>query len=134
MKALKQADADLPKEARKSAKDSAKVGAQAAKAKGKSLGSVQGKSAPAIRASGAGGAAAIILGSSARPYAIGAEMGSKQGYRKKQFDEWKGQITPNAFDGSWGYFLGPALRENQDTIENMWKSGIEDLVERVFPD
>lgn len=104
-----------------------KVAAQA-KASASAQGSVAGKTAPSIRASGTQTSAAVLLGGPQAPYALGAEFGALQ---YPQFKPWRGN-GPDA-----GYFLYPTIRKMQreiaETYEDEVLSSLMQINNRVFP-
>lgn len=127
-KDLKEIDAKAPKLLAKVNRTIAKYVVGEARSKAKSLGGVFGKSAPALTASGSGSAVAVFLKKTTRPYAFGAEFGSKQ---FKQFGAWRGNPKVNAFDGGPGYFLFPTIRDNKSEIEQKWKQAVEEMLQQI---
>lgn len=127
-KDLKEIDAKAPKLLAKVNRTIAKYVVGEARGKAKALGGVFGKAAPAVTASGSGSAVAVFLNKKTRPYAFGAEFGSK---RYKQFDAWRGNPKVNAFDGGPGYFLYPTIRDHKSEIEQKWKEAVEQMLAGV---
>ncbi|MGV9360641.1 hypothetical protein [Amycolatopsis sp. NPDC003731] len=127
---LKEIDDRAPKELARVNKEVAKYVVQVAKEKANELGGVFRKSAPALSASGSGSAVAVFLKKTSRPYAFGAEFGSK---RYKQFHEWRGNPLVNAFDGGPGYFLYPSIRSHRARIEEKWMDSVEALLKIFKP-
>ena len=130
---LRKFRAEVIPELKKINKDTAKEVVKVGKAKGKSMGSTFKKAAPSIRAGTSAVGAVVFLGGGRWPYAIGAELGSKQGPRKKQFEYWRGNPPLNPFDGAAGYFLFPAIRESQQEIKTGWVKEMDDWIDRTFP-
>lgn len=127
-KDLKQIDESAPKLLAKVNRKIATYVVGLARGKAAELGGVFKKSAPAVTASGSGSAVAVFLKKTSRPYAFGAEFGSK---RYKQFDAWRGNNRDNAFDGGPGYFLFPSIRDHKSEIEQKWKEATEEMLQMI---
>lgn len=125
---LKAASDEFPKAMKKVNEKVADFVADEAKGKARSLGGVQSKSADALRATKTAGYAAVRIGGSRYPYALGAEFGSK---RYGQFPEWRGGMG-NLFTGSWGYFLGPSIKDNEQEIETLWFKEVDHILDDPF--
>lgn len=127
-KDLKEIDDKAPRELGKVNRQVAKFVVGEARGKAQSLGGVFKKSAPAVTASGGSSAVAVFLSKANRPYAFGAEFGSK---KFKQFKPWRGNQHVDAFAAGPGYFLFPAIRENESEIVDMWKELADDLLATI---
>ncbi|MBB5804655.1 type III secretion system FlhB-like substrate exporter [Saccharothrix ecbatanensis] len=127
-KDLKQMDDKAPKQLAKVNKSIAQHVVELAKAKASSLGGVANKAAPALSASGSGSSVAVFLKKTTRPYAFGAEFGSK---KYKQFKPWRGNNSSDAFEGGPGYFLFPTIRANKSEIEQKWLEAVNKLLETI---
>lgn len=68
--------------------------------------------------------AAVLLGSSAVPFALGAEFGS---YQYTQFPAWRGS-GPDA-----GYFLWPTIRSKEAEILQAFLDALMKAAEPAFP-
>ncbi len=102
----------------------AEMVASGARSKAESLGGVQAKSAPSIRALGAQARSQVALGGARYPFALGAEFGS---IRYKQFPAWRGSAQ------GAGYFLFPTIRESRDAIVDAYGEELDRLARRAFP-
>ncbi|WP_410657835.1 hypothetical protein [Amycolatopsis sp. lyj-112] len=127
---LKEIDRQAPKQLARINKEVAQYVVQVARGKANELGGVFRKAAPALSASGSGSAVAVFLKKTSRPYAFGAEFGSK---KYKQFDPWRGNPKVNAFDGGPGYFLYPSIRDHRARIEEKWTDAVEALLKIFKP-
>ncbi|MGH9460369.1 MAG: hypothetical protein ACRD1X_04075 [Vicinamibacteria bacterium] len=135
---LKRMDSDLAKELRKANKDAAQVAATVSKSRALSVGGVAAKVAPTIRASAGVKSASVGFGGAQAPMAGGAEFGANRdrlrqrstgtyvGYR--QFQPWRGSGR-NA-----GYFVYPAIRDNENRIVEQYTDALDHLLRRTFPD
>lgn len=140
---LRAVDRDLPKQLRVANKTAAEVVAAAARRRAYSLGGVQAKVAPTIKAAAEQRAAKISWGGARYPFAGGANFGAyhnrtrntsrgiQQGWN--QFPEWGGnQFTGGARD----MFIYRALRQAgvvEDFID-AYDQALGDLLRRAFPD
>lgn len=137
-RALRKMDTDLAKELRGANKDAARVAATAAKSRALSVGGAAAKVAPTIRASSGLKSASVGFGGAAAPFAGGAEFGAARdrqrtrstgtyvGYR--QFKPWRGAGR------SAGYFVYPAIRDNEARIIEQYMESLDHLLRRTFPD
>lgn len=126
-------DSESPKKFKQTLKKTSKTVVKYGKAKAKAMGSTPGKAAPSLRSGTSGTGAKVMLGGGRHPYAIGSELGSKQGPRKKQFEQYRGQPPASPFEGSSGYWLFPSIRENEVPIETGWAKDLDDWVAETFP-
>lgn len=101
----------------------------AAQAKASGVGGVAAKAAASLRAANTLTMASIIGGGARVPFFMGAEFGSK---RFKQFHSWRGNASGNVFDGGAGYFLHPAIRENEDFVMQEYRTKILDAASAAF--
>jgi hypothetical protein len=129
-KDLKEIDQQAPKQLAKVNKQVAQYVVQVSKEKANELGGVFRKAAPALSASGTSSAVAVFLRKTSRPYAFGAEFGSK---KYQQFHEWRGNPLVNAFDGGPGYFLYPSIRSHRARIEEKWTDAVDALLKIFKP-
>lgn len=125
---IKEIDDKAPKQLGKVNKQVAQYVVDVAKEKANELGGVFRKSSPALSASGAAGSVAVFLRKTTRPYAFGAEFGSKQ---YKQFHPWRGNPKVDAFEGGPGYFLFPSIREHKSDIEKKWVEAVDELLKTL---
>jgi hypothetical protein len=125
-KSLKKAGATFPKDLKQTNFEVADFLKGEASGKARSLGGVFRKSAPSIRATKTAGYVAIRLGSKRHPYALGAEFGAK---KYKQFQPWRGPMSDSF---SFGYFLGPSIRDNKQQVIIKWTQGVQDIIDRAF--
>lgn len=96
-----------------------------AKAYGVSQGSVAAKAARSIRANATLTSAAVSLGGTRYPFAMGAEFGS---HRFPQFKPWRGKGEDA------GYFLWPTIRAMSTEIEQTYLTEVADVLRKsAFP-
>lgn len=136
-RALARAGADGTKQEVKQANfDVADKLTQAAKAKAGGLSRQQAAAAQSLRATKTQNYAAVRLGSARKPYALGAEFGSKKltrnGRIARGFKPWRGNQF-NGWAGGPGYFLHPAIREEGPTLIREYMNHIDRMMSEAFP-
>lgn len=127
-KALRQVDADFPKELRKANKAAAEDIVSAAKVMAFGVGGVAGKASGSLRAVAEQRSASVKLGGARYPYALGAEFGA---LRYHQFKPWRGNQWSDG-DGP-GYFLHPSIRARREQILEEYGKAIDRLTGKAFP-
>lgn len=116
---------DLNKDLAQANKKAAEMVAAKARGKAESLGSVLAKAAPSIKAAAQQRQAAINLGGSQYPFALGAEFGGGRRPTTRQFKPWLGHT---------GYALYPTIRETREQFIDVYADAIDELMRRAFPD
>ncbi|MGV9815467.1 hypothetical protein ACWDTQ_26595 [Streptomyces cellulosae] len=108
-----------------------------AKAKAATLNRQQRSAAESLRATKTQNYAAVRLGSARKPYALGAEFGSKKrtstgriarGFRPWRGNQWSGWSTGQ------GYFLHPTIREKAEQLIDEYKAVLDRIAEEAFPE
>ena len=133
------ADRALPGELRKTNKDAAEIVARRVRAKATSLGGVQAKVAPSVKARGEQRNAKILFGGPKFPMAMGANFGAKWhdaerigpsgriyvGFR--QFPDWSGN------QHAWGgdQFLYDQIGATRDEFIDTYGDMLDDLLDRI---
>jgi len=121
-RALKQLDAQFPKELRAANKAAAETVATRARARALGLGSVAAKTAPSIKATAGAQSAGVGFGGAAYPFGGGAEFGSQ---RYKQFQPWTGN-GPDA-----GFFVYPTIRDDDAEWFGEYEEAIDGLLRKA---
>lgn len=115
---------DLQRDLGKTNKEAAEMVASKARDKAESLGGVLAKAAPSLKALGQQRQAAISLGGSAYPFALGAEFGGGRRATTRQFKPWLGHT---------GYALYPTIRATREQFVQVYADAIQKLMSRAFP-
>lgn len=92
-----------------------------AQAKAYSLGGVAAHAAPSISASAGFTSAGVSFGGGAHPEAMGAEFGGRGRPTTQQFQ-------PHL--GTRGYFVFPAIRDNNEFITNTYLGAVDEILRR----
>lgn len=137
-KQLRDLPGDLQKELPKINRAAADIVATDARSNALSIGGVAAKTAPTIGVVGGARSAGVGFGGARAPWAGGAEFGAGRNVVRRrrsgsylgfnQFQEWSGN-GPKA-----GYFVYPAIRDNNERIVRTYEEGLNDLLKRAFPD
>lgn len=121
-RALKGMDKGFARELRGANKDAATTVAGDARSNAYSIGGVAAHVAPSLKASAGATSAAVSGGGPAHPAFGGAEFGSN---RFKQFSPWRGNGRMA------GYFVYPAIRENEEEIVRTYTEALDRLLIRA---
>jgi len=136
-KALKNLDPDKAKELRQANKDAASIASTAAKAKALSIGGSAAKGVPSIRASAGLKSASVGFGGAKAPWMGGAEFGAAQDrQRTRSSGSYIGykQFPPHRGSGrTAGYFVYPAIRDNENRIVEQYNQALDSLIRKNFP-
>lgn len=135
-RSLREIDRTAPRELRKVNLEAARLVANSARARARSLGGVAAKVAPSVKASAQQRAAGVSIGNDSYPMALGAEFGAGQETRRsrrngtyvgyRQFKPWRGN------DRDAGYFLYPTIRDRMVDVIEIYTEGIGDILDRHF--
>lgn len=112
----------------------------AAVARSRGQGAMASRAADTLRAARQAARAALILGNTRTPFALGAEFGSGRNKLRMLPNEGTARLGWNQFKpwrGSGqgaGYFLYPAIREKETEAVEMFGDEITKLAQRAFPD
>lgn len=108
-----------------------------AKSKASGLGRMEARAAESLKPSRRANAA-VVTGGGSVPFFGGAEFGAGRNVIRQtrrgpvrgwnQFNPWKGSGE------SAGYFLNPAIRDDESKIVELFAEGIEKIARRAFPD
>lgn len=137
-RALRQLNADLPKELGTLNKTVADFVIDRAQGRAASLGPLWVRAARSLSAARKQRAAVVRMGGLRHPEALGAEFGAIRNIPRltnsgrsvrgwNQFREWRGSDTDA------GYFLYPTIREDTPQILDMYADLIERLAKKAFP-
>ncbi len=116
---LRAAKAKMPAQMRQASMAVARLMADAAKAKGQSLGGVHAKAAPSVRPSAGATFASLRAGGPAHPYFWGSEFGS---VNYKQFPSYRKS----------GYYVYPTLKERGVEAGAVYAAALDRTLGGVF--
>lgn len=108
-------------ELREAGKEVATEVADDARSKAYSLGGVAAHVAPSISASAGFTSAGVSFGGAAHPAAMGAEFGGQGRPTTQQFKPHR---------GTTGYFVYPAIRDNNEFITNTYLEAVDTILRR----
>jgi len=116
----------------------AEIVVSAARARAPRVGRMAAKAAQTLRVARTQTAAAVRFGGSRAPFALGAEFGAVRGASRSTSRGprrgWN-QFQPHRGGGmSAGYFLYPAIRENQPEIIDTFLAEIDAITRDAFPE
>lgn len=130
-RALKQIDAELPKQLRKAGLAVAKLVADEAQQRARSGTPTQRKAAAAIKAqAGAAKAAIAVKPTTAIPFALGAFFGAKAW---PQFEPWVGASWTAGGPGGPAA-INPAIAALDDQILAVYAETVDEITRQAFPD